>query len=213
LSTFAADRHIELERVQNLRNKRHYEKKIDLALRCGVLSLENRLIVFLAAATLACGPCAVFSEFIFSVTFFIRRERSRAGAVTPNDDLGMDPRDNSPTPGYFSGNCTGLLAEYFDVMHESFLAKLEMNIPVREIRTQAGVFLDKLGTLSEALVLVARAAQAVQRENIYVAELQERVRLRNEDRTGRVVGKGSFASLKRSRDDAGLEATGVWCPW
>jgi hypothetical protein len=100
------------------------------------------------------------------------------------------------------------VADYFDGMQKSFLAKLDMDIPVREIRTQAGVFLDKLGTLSEALVLVVRAAQAAQRENITVTDLQERVLLRDENRTGRVTGKGTFAPLKRSRADAGLEATG-----
>ena len=96
-------------------------------------------------------------------------------------------------------------ADYFNGMHESFLTKLEMDIPVREIRAQAGVFLDELGTLSEALVLVVRAAQAAQRENITVADLQERVRLRDENRTWRVAG--NYAPLKRSRADAGLDAT------
>ncbi len=59
--------------------------------------------------------------------------------------------------------------------------KLEMDVTAREIRTQAGVFFEQLGTLSEAHVLVVRAAQAAHRENITVADLQERVRLRDED--------------------------------
>ncbi len=71
------------------------------------------------------------------------------------------------------------MAEYFDGMHESFLVKLEMNAPV---------LLGKLGTLSEALVLLVRAGQAAQRENITVAELKERVRLRDEES----CGKGTF---------------------
>ena len=98
------------------------------------------------------------------------------------------------------------VAKYFDGMHESFLTKLEMDVPVREIRAQAGVFLNKLGALSEALVLVVRAAQAAQRENITVADLQERVRLRDENRTRRA--EGNYRPVKRSRADAGLDATG-----
>ena len=106
---------------------------------------------------------------------------------------------------FLSGRPNRAVADYFNGMHESFLTKLEMDIPVREIRAQAGVFLDKLGTLSEALVLVVRAAQAAQRENITVADLQERVRLRDENRTWR--GAGIYAPLKRSRPDEGLEVT------
>ena len=72
----------------------------------------------LTVYVVARGLCAVFSEFLFSVTFFIRRERSRAEAATPNDDRGMDPRDErAPAtaldrtpryPGYVSRSRTGL---------------------------------------------------------------------------------------------------------
>ncbi len=62
-------------------------------------------------------------------------------------------------------------------MQESVITELEMHVPVREIRAQAGVFLHKLGPLSQALVLVAA---------------------------------GHYRLLKRSRADAGLEATGEW---
>ncbi len=92
------------------------------------------------------------------------------------------------------------------------LSLLEMDIP--------GVFFDKLGTLSEALVLVVRPAQVAQRENITVADLQERVRFRES------CGKGNFCPTQafsrccgfegdRRRDDRSSSANRlhVWCPW
>jgi hypothetical protein len=83
-----------------------------------------------------------------------------------------------------SGRPNRAVAEYFDVMHDASLAKLETHVPVREILAQADVFLDKLGTLSEAFVSVVRAAQTAQRKNITVADLQqERVQLRDETRS------------------------------
>ncbi len=59
--------------------------------------------------------------------------------------------------------------------HESFLVRLDMNVPVRELRAQAGVFLDKIGTLYEVFVMGVRTGQAPQRENGSVADLQESV--------------------------------------
>ncbi len=53
------------------------------------------------------------------------------------------------TPGYFPelvppGSPNRDVADYFDVMHESLLKKLVINVPVHDIGTQAGVFLDKV---------------------------------------------------------------------
>ncbi len=39
--------------------------------------------------------CAVWLYFFFSVTYSIRRKRSRAGAATPNDDPCTDQRPRS----------------------------------------------------------------------------------------------------------------------